>query len=139
MLDSMRVLVVDDFEIARTMVRRALESLGLKRIDEAVNGAVGLEMLKTAAFAGNPYHLVLCDWMMPVMDGYTMLLECRKMPELSDTPFVMITAESNKDMIVQALRGGATDYLMKPVSEEALRRKVRRFLEELESKHKGVA
>jgi two-component system chemotaxis response regulator CheY len=72
-----RFLVVDDFSTMRRIVRNLLKELGFANVDEAEDGAVALQKLKTA-----PYDFVVTDWNMPNMDGLTLLQSIRRTPEL---------------------------------------------------------
>src|SRR5712691_5731206 len=83
---SMPILVVDDYS---TMIRIILKQLGFENVDDASDGSAAL-----AKMQGKRYGLVISDWNMEPMTGYDLLKEVRASPELSQTPFIMITAES---------------------------------------------
>lgn len=127
-----KILVVDDFEIVRRVMRDSLEKVGLTDVDEAEDGPRALQMLKTADSSGAPYAMVFCDWNMPGMNGLDVLNECRKHETLKDMPFIMVTAESEQDAIVKALQAGATDYVIKPVTPDVLQRKALRLMARVE-------
>lgn len=119
-----RVLVVDDFELVRAMLRRTLAEMGITQVEEAVDGQNAEEMMVQAARDGNPYQVIFCDWNMPRKSGVELLSSIRSMPAYQSTPFVMVTAEAERDYVIQALAAGATDYIIKPVSGESLKRKI---------------
>lgn len=123
-----KILLVDDFEIVRRVIRDSLEKVGLTAVDEAEDGIRALQMLKSAEANGTPYAMIFCDWNMPGMTGLEVLNECRKHEVLKDVPFIMVTAESEQDAIVKALQAGATDYVMKPVAPDVLQRKALRLM-----------
>jgi CheY-like chemotaxis protein len=102
-------LVVDDFESMREVVMGQLRQLGATNILEAENGAEALKIL-----AERPVTVILSDWNMPVMNGLDFLRAVRSSPELSQTPFVMITAESERSRILQAVEAGVSQLLVKP-------------------------
>ncbi len=126
-----RILLVDDFELIRHMLRSGLQNIGFKRVDEAATGDDALSMLKAAFKNGDPYTFIFCDWNMPERSGLAVLQECQRIDELRSIPFVMVTAESGQEKVVEALKAGATDYIVKPISHEALQKKVFRLLNNL--------
>lgn len=88
-VNQVRVLLVDDSRLARNHIRRVLEGMGLKRIDEAENGAMALTFLKD-----NVYDLVVTDYNMPEMDGRELSEFIRFNPETAHIPIIMVTSES---------------------------------------------
>lgn len=130
---KVKILVVDDFEMVRMMLINALNDLGFYQIEEAEHGVMALDMLKASHAAGHPFSIVFCDWTMPEMTGIEVLENCRKNEDLKLLPFVMVTAESEQESIVRAIKAGATDYLIKPISPELLEKKVYKILSKLSS------
>src|SRR5712691_7514510 len=108
-----RVLVVDDEQNARAALRTILSEEGYE-IAEASDGEEGLRQLQELA-----PDVVLADVRMPRMDGLTLLRKAKE--EGSDATFVMMTAFANVESAVEAMRAGAENYLVKPVSFDALR------------------
>ncbi len=129
--NHVKILVVDDFEMVRVMLKNALNDLGFHHIEEAEHGKMALTMLSEAHISGKPYSIIFCDWTMPEMTGIEVLEQCRKIEELKSLPFVMVTAESEQESVVRAIKAGATDYLIKPISPEMLEKKVHRILSKL--------
>jgi len=86
---------------------------------EAENGKKALQLLET-----NKVDLVFLDWNMPEMDGMEFLKIARGMPDYAKTPIIMVTSESAKYNVVEALQTGATDYILKPVSEKVFMEKL---------------
>lgn len=120
-----KVLVVDDFELARHMVLRALEGLGYVGVIEAKNGAEAEKILREAAGAGKPFHLVFTDIHMPEVDGLELLRRSVGDPLAFGSPsFVMVTAEIEQHFITEAIKLGALDYVRKPVNVGYLKRKI---------------
>jgi two-component system, chemotaxis family, chemotaxis protein CheY len=128
-----RILIVDDFEIVRIMLRNALANLGHTVVDEAEDGKIALQKIQAAEFEGNPYTMVFCDWNMPNMTGIEVLETVRKNPVYAKLPIIMVTAEAEQKQVVQALRSGATDYIVKPIAPEILEKKVTKILSKLAS------
>ena len=119
-----RFLVVDDFSTMRRIVRNLLKELGYTNVDEAEDGAMALNKLRSEA-----YDFVVSDWNMPVMDGLTMLQEIRKDPALSKLPVLMVTAEAKKENIVAAAQAGANGYVVKPFTAATLDEKLAKIFE----------
>jgi two-component system chemotaxis response regulator CheY len=126
-----RILIVDDFEIVRIMLRNALANLGHTVVDEAEDGKIALQKIQAAEFEGSPYTMVFCDWNMPNMTGIEVLEAVRKNPHYAKLPVIMVTAEAEQKQVVQALRSGATDYIVKPIAPEILEKKVTKILSKL--------
>lgn len=128
---KIRILIVDDFEIVRIMLKNALTGLGHTEIDEAEDGKIALQKIQAAQFEGKPYGMVFCDWNMPNMTGIEVLEAVRKNPNYAKLPIIMVTAEAEQKQVVQALRTGATDYIVKPIAPDVLEKKVTKILSKL--------
>ncbi len=116
---AMDVLVVDDFATMRRILKNILKQIGFTSLSEADNGKAALNMLKKQKF-----DLILCDWNMPEMSGLELLNEVRSDNELKDTPFIMVTAEAQKDNIIQAVQAGVSNYVVKPFTAETISEKL---------------
>ena len=125
-----RYLIVDDFSLVRTLLRRALEDLGITQIHEASNGREALTMLKAAQEENNHYHAMFLDWTMPEMDGYQVLQACQNEDIIKDTPIFMVTAESDKDKIMKVLNMGVYDYIVKPFNINTIKNKLIKLKQE---------
>lgn len=121
-----RFLVVDDFSTMRRIVRNLLKELGFANVDEAEDGAVALQKLKSG-----PYDFVVTDWNMPNMDGLTLLQSIRRTPELKHLPVLMITAEAKKENIIAAAQAGASGYVVKPFTAATLAEKLDKIFEKM--------
>ncbi|PWF21204.1 chemotaxis response regulator CheY [Corticimicrobacter populi] len=123
---NIRILVVDDFPTMRRIVRNLLKELGFENVDEAEDGAQGLDKLKNGNF-----QFVVSDWNMPNLDGLEMLKTIRATPELSHLPVLMVTAEAKKENIVAAAQAGASGYVVKPFTAATLEEKLNKIFEKL--------
>ncbi len=118
------VLVVDDMKPMRLLVKGQARLMGMKNIWEATNGKEALLVLNQQLQAGNPIHLILSDWNMPVMTGIDFLKAVRTSPDFKAMPFVMITAEGEKHQILQAIQTGVSNYITKPFSPASFKAKL---------------
>ena len=124
---TIKVLAVDDSKTIRMIVKKAFKTYDCEVV-EAENGKEGLE----AASKEKPDVIVL-DITMPVMTGPEMLEQLKKDPDLKDIPVIMLTAESGKENVVQILKMGVKDYMVKPFKGEQLIERVTKVVT-LESK-----
>jgi two-component system chemotaxis response regulator CheY len=116
---SMPILVVDDYNTMVRIIRNLLRQLGFQDVDDAADGSAALSKME-----GKKYGLVISDWNMEPMTGYELLKQVRANPQLSETPFIMITAESKTENVVAAKQAGANNYIIKPFNAETLRHKI---------------
>lgn len=118
---SSKVLVVDDSGTMRKIIGRALNSVGFSDIVEAADGAEGF-----AVFQQHAFDLVLTDWNMPNKSGIDLTRDIRASG--SSVPIVMVTTEGEKTRVLEAIKAGISDYLVKPFSNETLQDKLNRFV-----------
>jgi PleD family two-component response regulator len=116
-------LVVDDFEPMRKVTSSQLRAMGAGTIVTAGNGAEALRILKKRRV-----DIVLSDWNMPVMTGLELLKAVRADEKLSHLPFIMITAEAERERITEAIDNGVSDLLVKPYTSECLTTRVEKAL-----------
>lgn len=129
----LRMLIVDDFDLIRMMLKKTLKELGYTEMEEAVDGLDAYEKIVQAKAEGRSYDLVFLDWNMPVMTGLELLQKCKKSEDLKDIPFIMITAESEQKKIVSAIKLGVADYAIKPFSPAQLSKKIERVLNSIKA------
>jgi two-component system chemotaxis response regulator CheY len=108
------ILIVDDSASLRQVVNIALTGAGYEVI-EAGDGKEGLEKLD-----GRKIHLVISDVNMPNMDGITFVTEARKIAEYKFTPFIMLTTESQQDMVEKGKAAGAKAWMVKPFKPDQM-------------------
>lgn len=114
-----KVLIIDDEPIVRSVVARMLRSHGFEAI-EAEDGVAGADL----ALKELP-DLILCDVLMPRLDGYGTLQELQQHPATEATPFVFMTGEREKEDLRRGMEFGADDYLTKPFTQQELLAAVR--------------
>jgi two-component system, chemotaxis family, chemotaxis protein CheY len=120
---SMKVLVVDDFATMRRIVKGVLKQLGFSNIIEAEDGNAALGELKKDNFG-----LIVSDWNMPNMTGLDLLKAVRGDTSLKSIPFLMVTAEGQKENVIEAVKAGVTNYIVKPFTPETFGEKLKKVL-----------
>ncbi|MCB2210809.1 response regulator [bacterium] len=113
----MKILVVDDSATMRRIIINHLKQAGYSDIVEASNGVEALSRM-------SGIELVLTDWNMPVMDGLSLVKEIRHNPNFSSVPIIMITTEGAKEEVLEALRNGVNDYIVKPFTKQIILEKI---------------
>lgn len=116
----MKVLLVDDSATIRRILKGLLGGLGITDIIEAANGQLALKMLDESQ--GVDY--VLLDWNMPEMDGYTCLQKIREISAYKSIKVIMCTSEAEKSKIMDALKAGANNYIIKPFTADTIKEKL---------------
>ena len=115
----MKVLVVDDSAIMRKVIEQILEMLGHESVP-ATNGIDAFERLKEH----EDVRLILLDWNMPEMNGIEFLRAIKGRPGLCQIPVIMLTTESERRKMIEAIEAGAKHYLTKPFQPETLATKI---------------
>ena len=121
--DVVKVLLVEDTEDNRQMMRRLLEMSGY-RVVEAING---VEAVKLAS-EENP-RIILMDLSLPLIDGLTATRRIRNLPGLSKVPIVAVSAHDTADFHSEALAAGCNAYVTKPIDYPELEEVVNRLLQ----------
>jgi two-component system, chemotaxis family, chemotaxis protein CheY len=119
---GMKILVVDDFATMRRIMKNILKQIGFSNIIEADDGTTALEELKKTTV-----DLIISDWNMPKMTGLDLLKNVRDTDGLKDIPFLMVTAEAQKQNVIDAVQAGVTNYVVKPFTAEAISEKLEKI------------
>jgi two-component system, chemotaxis family, chemotaxis protein CheY len=120
-IEALKILVVDDDQYMRKVVRTMLNAIGVKTVFEASDGASGLDAIRQ-----EQPDLVIVDWEMPIMDGAQFVRAVRTpgaFPQ-PDVPIIMLSGHGDRWRVVEAARIGAHEYLLKPVSTKALQDRI---------------
>lgn len=128
---TLKVLTVDDSKTIRMIVKKAFKDYDCE-LFEAENGVEGL-----AAAAKEKPGLIVLDITMPVMNGIEMLGRLKEEPELKDIPVIMLTAESGKDNVMQIVKMGVKDYMVKPFKGQDLIERVEKIITLKENSGEG--
>jgi len=118
--------VIDDFSTMRRIIKNLLKQIGFINVDEAEDGQDAYNKLKL-----QKYDLVISDWNMPNLDGLGLVKKMREDEELKDIPVLMVTAEAEKDRVIEAIKAGVNNYIVKPFSGEVLREKIEKIFEKV--------
>ena len=112
-----KILITDDSATFRKMLRKILEEQGFTHIEEASNGREAWDTLRNAEAA---FDLLLCDIHMPEINGIELLKKLRADVRFKQVPFILVTSESDKKVMAEGVLAGASHYLTKPVTADAL-------------------
>ncbi len=117
----MKIMLVDDSRTIRNIQKNVLKQLDYTDIVEAEDGVIALDKFTET----NP-DLCLIDWNMPNMDGITLV---RKIREINKTvPLIMCTTEAEKTRVIEAIKAGVNNYIVKPFTVESLGEKINQTL-----------
>lgn len=116
---NMPILIVDDFSTMRRIVKNCLKQLGFENITEAEDGTVALSKLEN-----NEFKFIISDWNMPNMMGIDLLKAVRSSDKLKTIPFLMVTAEAQKENVLEAAKAGVSNYIIKPFTADVLQTKM---------------
>src|SRR5215471_16849870 len=121
LLGPRRILLIDDEPYTRKVIKTLLLAMGVKHIQEAADGHAGLEIIRTFV-----PDIVLVDWAMPGLDGPGFVRAVRSPDTFPhpDVPIIMLTAHGERSRVIEAARLGVHEYLLKPVSAQALQARI---------------
>jgi two-component system chemotaxis response regulator CheY len=130
---EMKILVVDDFPTMRRIVKTLMRQNGFTNFVEAEDGQQALRILGSST----DIEFVISDWNMPNMTGIELLKSVRADPKLKHLPFLMITAEAEKENIIEAVKSGVSNYVVKPFTAQTLGEKLAKIFTGLSVKKTG--
>ena len=116
---SLKVLIVDDQQSMRLLIRGGLQQLGFREFDEAADGEAGLK-----ALVASPAHLVISDFNMPKLDGLALLRAVRVYPPTAKVAYIMLTGRGDMELVQRAVQFGVNNFLVKPFTVATLREKI---------------
>ena len=120
----MKALVVDDSAVMRKVLVGALSRAGVDEADQAGDGVECIEAVEQ-----EDYGLILMDWNMPNMLGIDAVKKIREMGKTM--PIIMVTTEAEKARVIEALKSGATNYIIKPFEPQTIVQKIQATLEQV--------
>lgn len=119
----MKALIVDDAQFMRNMIQSALSEVGIADCTQAKDGRAGV-----AAAVENDFDVVFMDWNMPTMSGLDAVKQIRLAGK--KMPIIMVTTEAEKTRVIEAVKAGATNYIIKPFDRETIINKIKAILGE---------
>lgn len=122
---AITILIVDDFPAMRRIIKNILRQLGYNHIIEAEDGALALAKLQQEKI-----DFVISDWNMPNMTGLDLLKAIRADAKLQHIPVLMVTAEALKENVIEAVKAGVNNYIVKPFTPETLQEKMEAIFQE---------
>jgi len=121
---NMKTIVIDDMMTMRKIIIKMLKQLGFTNLTEADDGATAWPLIEQAADAGEPFQFIVSDWNMPKMSGLDLLQKIRSDEKLKHTPFLMVTAESEQSQVIQVVKAGVSNFVVKPFKPDTLKDKI---------------
>lgn len=122
------VLVVDDEEPIRKLLKSFLKNIGIIDIIEARDGKQAFDIMQKETV-----NLVIADWLMPHMSGIQLLQKIRSTEKFKNLPFVMVTSVDGKDEILSAMQSQVSQYIVKPFTADTFQKKLAIVLKQLEA------
>ncbi len=116
---DLKIIAVDDSPTMRRIIINTLKRAGYTNVIEANDGKDALAKMKV-----EKPNFVITDWNMPEMDGLTFVTTLRGMDEFKQLPILMVTTRSVKDDIVEAMKAGVNNYIVKPFTPDTLKAKI---------------
>lgn len=120
---NLKILVVDDFPTMRRIVKTLLKQNGYSNFVEAEDGEMAYKLLQQHG----DFEFIVSDWNMPKTTGLELLKMVRADPKFKHLPFLMVTAEAEKDNIIEAVKSGVNNYIVKPFTGQTLKEKLDRI------------
>ncbi|MGP1309242.1 MAG: response regulator [Phycisphaerales bacterium] len=122
----MKILLVDDSRTMRNIQKSVIAQLGQHQVEEACDGQDA--MSKVGAFKPD---LMLVDWNMPNMDGLTFVKKFRE--QNKTTPIIMVTTEAEKARVIEAIKAGVNNYVVKPFTPDVLSQRINETMGKVEA------
>ncbi len=120
---DIKILAVDDSPTMRRIIINTLKRAGFEDVVEAADGKDALAKMKVES-----PNFIITDWNMPEMDGLTFVTKLRSQAEYAKLPVLMVTTRSVKEDIVEAMKAGVNNYIVKPFTPETIKAKIEEML-----------
>ena len=119
-----RILIADDMKSITDLLKMHLKELGFENIQVATDGAKTIEILNRGANTRQPIELIICDWNMPIKTGLEILQFIRSNDTYKKCPFIMVTSESEREQVAQAVLEGVSHYIVKPFTGKVIKERL---------------
>ncbi len=120
-----KILIADDMPTIRELLKGQLKQMGFKNVLEAADGETAYNLLKSSGAIGSPVQLVISDWNMPKMTGLEFLKHVRSSDEWANLPFVLLTSETEREQVTEAILAGVSQYVVKPFAAKVFEEKLK--------------
>ncbi len=127
-IQDLRIIIVDDLASYREILQEILRSMGITHITEGTNGVEAFEKIIMAAKGSEPFDLIISDINMPKMNGLELLKNVRGTKKLGKVPFILVSTENEKKIIMEALLLEISDYLIKPYDVAGATAKIKKVI-----------
>ncbi|NOT80740.1 MAG: response regulator [Bacteriovoracaceae bacterium] len=127
-INDIRVIIVDDLASYREILREIMRMIGVTHVTEAVNGQEAFEKIIMAAKGNEHFDLIISDINMPKMNGLELLKNVRGAHKLGKVPFILVSTENEKKIIIEALVLEISDYLIKPYDIATASNKIKKII-----------
>lgn len=131
---QLEALILDDHLIIRQAIEKNLRDMGFTRVDTAGDAAEA-----QGKIAAKKYDICFVDWLLPGKSGFALMQECRQDRKFDDVAFVMVTSENDKHHMIEAIKAGATAYIIKPVTPVTFEEKMAKVLEWIDKRRTTAA
>ena len=118
-----KILIADDMQSMRSLLKSILVKAGFVDLTEVDNGRSAMDMIQETKF-----DLVICDWDMPHMTGIQVLESIRADDDLYKTPFIMVSANADREKVNSAIESGTDGYVIKPLQPDTLLKIIAKLL-----------
>lgn len=122
---DLRVLVVDDMAALRDSITMLLKGIGFAVVNQAECGKSALRKIELSLEENAPYGLIFSDINMPELNGIELVRKIKANDHTKDIPIVMISTENEASIVMDAISAGAANYLLKPFTSDALKKKIK--------------
>lgn len=121
----MKILIVDDSSTMRKIIKKTVMQAGVEDTVEAEDGIDALQKIKEHNCA---FDLIMLDINMPRVDGLTTLKQLKSMEDTKGIPVIMCTSEAEKEMVLECIKSGASDYVVKPFNKDLIAEKISKLV-----------
>ncbi|MBN2533259.1 MAG: response regulator [Spirochaetales bacterium] len=122
----MKFLIVDDSRIMRNIIKNIINLLKIKDVEyrEASDGIEAYKILEE-----DNIDILFLDWNMPHLNGLDLVRKLRSIGKFTNLPIIMITSEAAKYNVIEAVKEGVDDYIVKPIREDTFLKKLKKFID----------
>jgi two-component system chemotaxis response regulator CheY len=125
---EIKFLIVDDMGTLRKLINKQLNEIGHQNVTQGADGEAAWNLLEQHFNEKKPFDFIISDWNMPKMTGIELLKKVRGDERFNKLPFLMLTAETEKEKVADALASGVSNYILKPFTKEILMSKIDKII-----------